>query len=65
MAEAFQAALASLSIRERLCLRLHYADGLDIGRNGTLYKSHRSTVARRLAEHCRKLGESTLARLRK
>ncbi len=63
--EAFQAALASLSSRERLCLRLHYADGLDIGRIGTLYKIHRSTVARRLAEYRRKLRESVQERLRK
>ena len=63
--EAFQAALASLSNRERLCLRLHYADGLDIGRIGTLYKIHRSTVARRLAEYRRKLRESMQERLRK
>ena len=63
--EAFHAALASLSSRERLCLRLHYADGLDIGRIGTLYRIHRSTVARRLAEYRRKLRESTQERLRK
>jgi len=63
--EAFHAALASLSSRERLCLRLHYADGLDIGRIGTLYKIHRSTVARRLAEYRRKLRESMQERLRK
>jgi len=63
--EAFQAALASLSSRERLCLRLHYADGLDIGRIGTLYKIHRSTVARRLAGYRRKLREGTQERLRK
>ncbi len=63
--EAFQAALASLSSRERLCLRLHYADGLDIGRIGTLYKIHRSTVARRLAEYRRKLRESVQEGLRK
>jgi RNA polymerase sigma-70 factor (ECF subfamily) len=63
--EAFQAALASLSSRERLCLRLHYADGLDIGRIGRLYKIHRSTVARRLAEYRRKLRESVKERLRK
>jgi RNA polymerase sigma-70 factor (ECF subfamily) len=63
--EAFQAALASLSSRERLCLRLHYADGLDIGRIGRLYKIHRSTVARRLAEYRRKLRESMQERLRK
>ena len=54
-----------LSNRERLCLRLHYADGLDIGRIGTLYKIHRSTVARRLAEYRRKLRESVQERLRK
>ena len=63
--EAFHAALASLSNRERLCLRLHYADGLDIDRIGRLYKIHRSTVARRLAEYRRKLRESTQERLRK
>ena len=63
--EAFHAALASLSNRERLCLRLHYADGLDIDRIGRLYKIHRSTVARRLAEYRRKLRESMQQSLRK
>lgn len=63
--EAFNGALASLSNRERLCLRLHYADGLDIGRIGRLYKIHRSTVARRLAEYRRKLRESMQESLRK
>src|SRR5262249_43271004 len=63
--EAFQASLASLSSRERLCLRLHYADGLDIDRIGRLYKIHRSTVARRLAGYRRKLREAVKERLRK
>jgi hypothetical protein len=44
----------ALSLFEKSLLRLHYADGLDIGRIGRLYKIHRSTVARRLAEYRRK-----------
>jgi RNA polymerase sigma-70 factor (ECF subfamily) len=60
---AFHEALQSLSDRERLFLRLHYADGLSVDRIGALYRLHRSTVARRLAGHRRKLLEGTRARL--
>ena len=41
------------------------ADGLDIGRIATIYRIHRSTVARRLTEYRRKLRQSTQQRLRK
>jgi RNA polymerase sigma-70 factor (ECF subfamily) len=60
---ALHEALQSLSDSERLFLRLHYADGLSIDRIGALYRLHRSTVARRLAGHRRKLLEGTRARL--
>jgi RNA polymerase sigma-70 factor (ECF subfamily) len=60
---ALHEALQSLSDRERLFLRLHYADGLSIDRIGALYRLHRSTVARRLAAHRRKLLEGTRGRL--
>jgi RNA polymerase sigma-70 factor (ECF subfamily) len=44
--EAFEAALAALSDRDALLLKLHYLDGLSIDRIGALYGIHRSTVAR-------------------
>ena len=61
---ALSSALASLSTRERLLLKLHYVDGLNIDAIGRLYQLHRSTVARRLAEHRRRLLEQTRAALR-
>lgn len=61
---AFEAALRGLSPRERLFLKLQYVDGLGIDRIGAMYRLHRSTVARRLADHRRKLLEATRARLR-
>ena len=46
---AFQSAMSQLSSRERLYLRLHYVDGLSIDKMGSLYRVHRSTIARRIA----------------
>jgi RNA polymerase sigma-70 factor (ECF subfamily) len=60
---AFAAALASLESAERLLLKLHYADGLNIDSIGAIYRLHRSTVARRLASHRRKLLDLTRGRL--
>jgi RNA polymerase sigma-70 factor (ECF subfamily) len=62
--EAFRAALAALESGERLFLKLHYTDGLNIERIGAIYQLHRATVARRLAAHRRKLLELTRAHLR-
>ena len=44
--EAFQAALGSLSSRERNILRYHFVDGLSIDRIGDFYGVHRATAAR-------------------
>ena len=62
---ALQAALASLPLRERLLLKLHYLDGLNIDALGEMYQLHRSTVARRLAEHRRRLLELAREELKK
>jgi len=56
---AFRAALAQLKSDERLFLKLHYVDGMNIDRIGAIYQLHRSTVARRLASHRRRLLELT------
>jgi RNA polymerase sigma-70 factor (ECF subfamily) len=61
---AFRAALASLESAERLLLKLHYVDSLNIDRIGAIYRLHRSTVARQLASHRRKLLDLTRGRLR-
>ena len=62
--EAFRGALATLSSRERLYLRLHYLEGLSLDRMASLYRVNRATIARRLAAHREKLHEQTRARLR-
>ena len=62
--EAFRGALATLSSRERLYLRLHYVEGLSLDRIASLYRVHRATIARRLAAHRDKLHDQTRARLR-
>jgi RNA polymerase sigma-70 factor (ECF subfamily) len=62
--EALKSALGKLAVRERLFLKLHYADGLNIDKIGQLYQLHRSTVARRLAEHRRRVLELTREELR-
>ena len=62
--EAFRAALSALDTGERLLLKLHYVDGLNIDQIGSMYQLHRSTVARRLASYRRKLLDFTRARLR-
>jgi len=48
--EAFEAAVRSLSSRERNLLRHHYADELNIDEIGLLYHVHRATVARWLSK---------------
>ena len=48
--QAFPEALASLSVRQRNLLRQHHLDGLRIGELAALYRVHRVTAARWLAE---------------
>jgi RNA polymerase sigma-70 factor (ECF subfamily) len=57
--EAFRATLAQLGTDERNVLRLHYLDGLNIEKIGTLYGVHRATVARWLERSRAKLLEAT------
>jgi RNA polymerase sigma-70 factor, ECF subfamily len=61
---AFEAALASLSIRERTLLRRHHLDGLSVDDLGALYHVHRATAARWVARARDTLVETTVARLR-
>ncbi|HWE27728.1 MAG TPA: sigma-70 family RNA polymerase sigma factor, partial [Polyangia bacterium] len=46
---AFQAALRELDSEQRNVLRLHVVEGLNIDEIGSLFKVHRSTVARWIA----------------
>ena len=46
---AFQAAFATLSIRERNVLRYNVLDGLNVEQIGSIYRVHRATVARWIA----------------
>jgi RNA polymerase sigma-70 factor, ECF subfamily len=57
--EAFQAALASLSPRDRTLLRLRYLDGLSIDALAPLHGVHRATVARWVAASRSRLLEAT------
>ena len=61
--EAFRGALSTLTSREKLYLRLHYVEGLSLERMASLYRVHRATIARRLADHREKLHAETRARL--
>ena len=49
-ADAFKRVLDKLDANERTILRLHYIDGLTMDQLAHLYKTPRSTVARRVAE---------------
>lgn len=60
---AFQAAIASLTERERNLLRQSYLDGLSIDELGGLYQVHRATVARWLNKATETLLERTRAQL--
>jgi RNA polymerase sigma-70 factor (ECF subfamily) len=61
--EAFRSALAALSTRERLMLKLHSVDGLSIDKIAAAYHLHRSNVARRLASIRRLLRDQTVAEI--
>ncbi|ATB33229.1 sigma-70 family RNA polymerase sigma factor [Melittangium boletus] len=63
----FQAALAeafaALPTRERMLLRLHVVEGMSLERLGTLYRTHKSTVSRWLAQAREDVLEGTRVRL--
>ena len=61
--DALQAALMSLSDRDRLLLRLQYVDGLKLDAIAALYRINRSTAVRWRARIRRELLESTRQRL--
>jgi RNA polymerase sigma-70 factor, ECF subfamily len=61
--EAFAAALAALSPRERNVLRLHTLDGVTLARIGALYQKDTSTISRWLEQVRRALLTSTRAEL--
>ncbi len=58
LASSLRAALAALSERDRLTLRLHYVDGLTLAQIGALYGVHESTVSRRLKAAAERVGAS-------
>jgi RNA polymerase sigma-70 factor (ECF subfamily) len=57
--KAFSEAFRELTVQERNVLRLHFLDGLNIDRIGTLFQVHRSTAARWLASARERLMEET------
>jgi RNA polymerase sigma-70 factor (ECF subfamily) len=61
--EAFAAALAALSPRERNVLRLHTLDGVTLARIGALYQKDTSTISRWLEQIRRAVLASTRAEL--
>lgn len=61
--EAFGAAVAALSVRERNVLRLHLLDGMTLARIAVLYQKDTSTVSRWLEHTRRALQASTRAHL--
>jgi RNA polymerase sigma-70 factor, ECF subfamily len=58
--QAFDAALGTLSDRDRIILRQHFMDGLTIDQLGRLHGVHRATAAR----HLKRAEERLLARTR-
>jgi RNA polymerase sigma-70 factor, ECF subfamily len=52
---ALELGFGQLSARERTLLRLHFVDGLNIDRIGTIYSVHRATIARWLVSIRRRL----------
>ena len=63
-ADAFKRVLAGLDENGRTILRLHYIDGLTMDQLARLYKTPRSTIARRVAEAREKILEATEGLLR-
>jgi len=62
--DAFRRVLAGLDANERTILRLHYLEGLTMDQLAHLYKTPRSTIARRVAEARKAILEATEAMLR-
>lgn len=60
-ATAFRAALSELSSRDRNLLRLHHLNGVTLDALATMYKVHRATVARWLADAREQAMEGTRA----
>jgi RNA polymerase sigma-70 factor (ECF subfamily) len=56
---AFQNALSGLTSRDRTVLRLHFVDGLNIDAIGSIYRVHRATVARWIANSREELFDNT------
>jgi RNA polymerase sigma-70 factor (ECF subfamily) len=48
--DAFKSAIGALDVKQRNLLRQHYLDGLTLEELALLYRVHRATVARNLAE---------------
>ncbi|MBX3192813.1 MAG: sigma-70 family RNA polymerase sigma factor [Labilithrix sp.] len=63
-ADAFKRVLDALDPNERTILRLHYIDGLTMDQLAHLYKTPRSTIARRVAEARQQVLASTEELLR-
>lgn len=61
---AFQRVVGGLEAKERAMLRLHYIDGLTMDQLSALYKTPRSTVARRIQEVRAQVLEETVTLLR-
>jgi RNA polymerase sigma-70 factor (ECF subfamily) len=63
-ADAFKRVLSGLDESGRTILRLHYIDGLTMDQLARLYKTPRSTIARRVAEARQQILEATESLLR-
>lgn len=59
---AFRQAVAELTSRERNLLRYHFLSGLSIDQIGTLYRVHRATAARWVAQARQRLAKRTRQR---
>ena len=60
-AESFQAAWKGLSHEQRSLLRMHLVDGLPLNRIAVVFKVHRATVARWIAQERETLAQKTKA----
>ena len=58
---AFDSAVSSLSVHDRLLIRQHFCDGLTLDEMANLHRVHRATAARQLAKIRDKLFEQTRA----
>ena len=63
LSDAFRRVVAGLEAEERAMLRQHYIDGLTMDQLSTLYKTPRSTIARRVARVRQEILDATVARL--